>query len=61
MGIKADVEKTLLSLGGLVAAGIGSTGEKTGLGKEVVEAQEWVRALGVACEARCGVKVVGAT
>jgi hypothetical protein len=41
-------------------AGI-TAGEAPKVAKETSDAAEWVRALGVALDARAGVKVVGAT
>jgi hypothetical protein len=50
--LKPEVERALASLATLAAA----QGDKTA--KDTVEAAEWVRALGVALDARAGVKVL---
>ena len=59
LAIKPDVERVMSVLASMVAGSV-SGGEK-GVGRDVAEAQEWVRCLGVCCEARGGVKVIGAT
>ncbi|OCF42325.1 hypothetical protein I317_03829 [Kwoniella heveanensis CBS 569] len=51
MTIKPEVEKVLSAIAS-------QSVEKPG--RETLDAVEWVKALGVACEARCGVKVTGA-
>ncbi|WVQ97890.1 hypothetical protein IAU59_005007 [Kwoniella sp. CBS 9459] len=51
MTVKPDIEKVLSTIAS-------QSFEKPG--RETLDAVEWVKTLGVACEARCGVKVVGA-
>ncbi|WOO81937.1 uncharacterized protein LOC62_04G005449 [Vanrija pseudolonga] len=53
--LKPEVERMLSTLAGITA------GEAPKVTKETSDAAEWVRALGVALDARAGVKVVGAT
>ncbi|TXT05974.1 hypothetical protein VHUM_03735 [Vanrija humicola] len=52
--LKPEVERMLSTLAGITA------GEAPKVNKETADAAEWVRALGVALDARAGVKVVGA-
>ncbi|WVR04490.1 hypothetical protein IAU60_001494 [Kwoniella sp. DSM 27419] len=52
LAIKPDVEKALSALA--------ASGAVEKPGREVMEAVEWVKTLGVACEARCGIKMLGA-
>ncbi|KAK8850702.1 hypothetical protein IAR55_004622 [Kwoniella newhampshirensis] len=56
LAIKGDVEKVLSGLAEMISGQ--NMMEKPG--REVLDAVEWVKTLGVACEARCGVKFVGA-
>lgn len=57
--LKPEIERIMSTLAGLTARGI--EGNEKGVVRELQEAQTWVRTLGVACEARGGVKVVSAT
>ncbi|ODN77800.1 hypothetical protein L202_04925 [Cryptococcus amylolentus CBS 6039] len=56
VAIKGEVEHVLSHLASLSA----SRGEKVGRGDRLGEAVEWVKAVGVACDAKCGVKVADA-
>jgi hypothetical protein len=57
--LKGEVERVLGELGRIVAhEHEGNEGGK--VSRETREAGDWVRALGVAAEARAGIKVVGA-
>lgn len=57
--LKPEIERVMTILAGLTARGV--EGNEKGVIREVQEAQTWVRTLGVACEARGGVRVAAAT
>lgn len=62
IALKPEIERVLGVLAGYTAKGIegGEKGAGAGLFRQVEEAVHWVKSLGIACEARGGVKVTGA-
>jgi len=56
--LKPEIERVMAVLAGLTAKSV--EGSEKGAMREVSEAFNWVKCLGVACEARGGVRVVGA-
>ncbi|KIR59018.1 hypothetical protein I314_05002 [Cryptococcus bacillisporus CA1873] len=59
VALKGDIEKILTRLAGIAARQ--GMPEKASKEKDIVgEAVEWVKLLGVACDAKCGLKVGGA-
>jgi hypothetical protein len=57
--LKPEIERVMTALAGLTARGV--EGNEKGVIRELEDAQTWVRTLGVACEARGGVRVASAT
>jgi hypothetical protein len=60
VALKPEIERVLGVLAGYTAKGIEGGEKGAGLFRQVEEAVNWVKSLGIACESRGGVKVTGA-